>query len=86
MNDSTNLKRILIIDDDSDFRKLLLLHLCKMFAGVELEDYDPIAKGVPDADFDWSRYDVLLLDYFLCIHGVTGLDIIQKNRKKAVVY
>ncbi len=81
MNDATGLKRILIFDDDSDFRKLLLVRLGKMFANVALEEYDPVASGVPDINFDWSRYDVLLLDYYLCIHGVTGLDILRKNRK-----
>ena len=81
MNDEAGLRRILIFDDDSDFRKLLLLRLGKMFADVEIEDYDPVARGVPDVDFDWARYDVLLLDYFLCIHNVTGLDILRKNRK-----
>ncbi|NKB38781.1 MAG: EAL domain-containing protein [Gammaproteobacteria bacterium] len=81
MNDVSTPKRILIFDDDSDFRKLLLLRLSKMFPDAEIEDYDPIAKGVPDTGFDWLRYDVLLLDYFLCIHGVTGLDILRKNRK-----
>jgi EAL domain-containing protein (putative c-di-GMP-specific phosphodiesterase class I)/CheY-like chemotaxis protein len=81
MSNATGLKRILIFDDDSDFRKLLLLRLGKMFENVELEEYDPIASGVPDLDFDWSRYDILLLDYYLCIHGVTGLDILRQNRK-----
>jgi EAL domain-containing protein (putative c-di-GMP-specific phosphodiesterase class I)/FixJ family two-component response regulator len=81
MTDAAALKRILVFDDDSDFRKLLLLRLKKMFSGVDLEEYDPIASGVPGEDFNWSGYDVLLLDYYLCIHGVTGLDIIHKNRK-----
>ncbi|MFT5132285.1 MAG: DNA-binding response OmpR family regulator, partial [Gammaproteobacteria bacterium] len=81
MTETRSLQRILIFDDDSDFRKLLLVRLGKMFPEVELEEYDPIARGVPELDFDWSRYDVLLLDYFLCIHGVTGLDILRKNRK-----
>jgi EAL domain-containing protein (putative c-di-GMP-specific phosphodiesterase class I)/FixJ family two-component response regulator len=81
MTDPAALKRILIFDDDIDFRKLLLLRLKKMFAGVDLEEYDPIASGVPGEDFNWSGYDVLLLDYYLCIHGVTGLDILHKNRK-----
>jgi EAL domain-containing protein (putative c-di-GMP-specific phosphodiesterase class I)/FixJ family two-component response regulator len=81
MTEATALKRILIFDDDSDFRKLLLIRLKKMFDGVDLEEYDPIADGVPGEDFNWAGYDVLLLDYYLCIHGVTGLDIIHKNRK-----
>ena len=81
MSDTTGLKRILLLDDDSDFRILIITFLRKMFEGVELVEYDPIANGVPDEDFDWSQYDVLLLDYYLCVHGVTGLDILQKNRK-----
>jgi EAL domain-containing protein (putative c-di-GMP-specific phosphodiesterase class I)/FixJ family two-component response regulator len=81
MTNATALKRILIFDDDSDFRKLLLLRLKKMFEGVQLEEYDPVANGVPEEDFNWAGYDVLLLDYYLCIHGVTGLDILHKNRK-----
>lgn len=81
MTEATSLKRILIFDDDSDFRKLLLIRLRKMFDGVDLEEYDPIADGVPGEDFNWAGYDVLLLDYYLCIHGVTGLDILHKNRK-----
>ena len=66
MTDSSEALRILIFDDDADFRKLLDLRLKKLFPGAVLEEYDPIASGVPDANFDWSRYDVLLLDYFLC--------------------
>lgn len=81
MSDAKGLQRILIFGDDSDFRKLLLLRLGKMFPDAELDDYDPIASGVPEDDFPWGKYDVLLLDYYLCIHGVTGLDILRKNRK-----
>lgn len=75
------LQHILLIDDDADFRNLLKTHLGKQFEGVELEEYDPAARGIPGDDFDWSRYDVLLLDYYLSPHGVTGLDILQANRK-----
>jgi len=82
MSDSDILKRILIFDDDADLRRLLLTYLGKMFAGVELEQYDPLERGAPPDDFDWSRYDVLILDNYLCLHGVTGLDILQTNRKK----
>ena len=76
-----NLKRILIFDDDVELRQLLKVFLSKSFPEVELEEYDPIASGAPADDFDWSKYDILILDYFLLIHGVTGLDILQKNRK-----
>ncbi|MGK0296804.1 MAG: EAL domain-containing protein (putative c-di-GMP-specific phosphodiesterase class I) [Gammaproteobacteria bacterium] len=81
MSDEQTLKRILIFDDDADMRKLLLVYLSKLFPGVDLEEYDPLTSGEPDEDFDWSRIDVLILDYFICIHGVTGLDILHNNRK-----
>ncbi len=59
MDNETKLNRILIFDDDADLRKLLLVYLGKMFEGVDLEEYDPLALGAPDESFDWSRYDVL---------------------------
>jgi len=77
-----SLQRILILDDDADLRKLLLVHLGKMFPGVELEEYDPVSRGIPAQDFDWSRYDVLILDYHLSIDRITGLDVLQANCKK----
>lgn len=75
------IRRILILDDDGDFRALLRTWLSKMFAAAELEEYDPVARGAPDESFDWSRYDVLILDYHLRVENVTGLDILQANRK-----
>ena len=81
MTEEHTIRRILILDDDSDYRRLLLTHLKKLFPGTELVEHDPVANGVPGDAFDWGAYDVLLLDYYLCIHGVTGLDILQANRK-----
>ncbi|HEY7841562.1 MAG TPA: EAL domain-containing protein, partial [Gammaproteobacteria bacterium] len=81
MTEPTGLKRILVLDDDADFRALLCNYLGKLFERVEVQEYDPVARGVPGEDFDWSRYDVLILDYYLCISNVTGLDILQANRK-----
>jgi EAL domain-containing protein (putative c-di-GMP-specific phosphodiesterase class I)/FixJ family two-component response regulator len=76
-----NIKRLLLLDDDEDFRKLMLVHLGKLLEGVEVEEYDPSDRGLPDQDFNWSRYDVLLLDYNLNLPGATGLDLLQANRK-----
>jgi EAL domain-containing protein (putative c-di-GMP-specific phosphodiesterase class I)/DNA-binding response OmpR family regulator len=81
MTEPTGLKHILVLDDDADFRALLRNYLGKLFDRVEVQEYDPVARGVPGEDFDWSRYDVLILDYYLCISNVTGLDILQANRK-----
>ena len=81
MSDAAHLKSILILDDDGDFRKLLITILSKKFEGVTVTEYDPVAQGVPDENFNWSKYDVLLLDYHLSISRTTGLDILQINRK-----
>lgn len=72
--------KILILDDDSDFRKLLARYLKSEYADAELDEYDPVEKGIPGEAFDWSRYEVLILDYNLQIDNLTGLDILQANR------
>jgi len=82
MNNGQDLKKILILDDSSDYRKLLLKHLGTMFKDIQIVEYDPIAQGPPGDNFDWSGFDVLILDYQLNLPGVTGLDIFQKNKKK----
>ena len=56
--------KILIIDDSPDFRALLRVQIGRSVEGAEVEEYDP-ARGRPGADFDWSRYNILLLDYKL---------------------
>lgn len=81
MSEATTLKRVLILDDDADFRRLLKVYLNKLLPGVDVAEYDPVARGAPGDDFDWSPYDALILDYYLCLHNVTGLDILQAHRK-----
>ena len=81
MSDS-NLERILIIDDNSDYRKLINTFISKLLPGAEVIEYDPVFEGVPEDDFNWSEIDVLLLDYHLSIVGTTGLDILHKHHKK----
>ncbi len=56
--------KILVIDDSADFRALLRIQIGRAIEGVEVEEYDP-ALGRPGDDFNWSRFDVLLLDYKL---------------------
>ena len=79
---NTKLEKVLIIDDNADYRKLIVTFISKLLPGVEAVEYDPVFEGVPDDNFSWSNFDVLLLDYHLSIVGVTGLDILQKNHKK----
>ena len=78
----TDIKNILILDDNRDFRALIKTYLQKDFQNTDIVEYDPVARGAPPDDFDWGAYDVMILDYYLCIYGLTGLDLLQKHRKK----
>jgi len=71
--------KILIIDDDDDCRNLIVHMLASQFQEFEAVEYDPLSQGVPGKNFNWSDFDVLLLDYDLRLDGVTGLDILQDN-------
>ena len=57
--------KILIIDDSQEFRDLIGVYIKKSEHDCELVEYDPLAKGRPPVDFNWSDYDLLLLDYNL---------------------
>src|SRR3990172_4771304 len=82
MTAGNEIKKVLIFDDDRDYRKLVRAYLAKSLPAAELVEYDPVANCAPGEDFNWAGYDVMVLDYYLCIYGTTGLDILQKNRKK----
>ena len=57
--------RILIIDDDEDFRALLAQYIRKQWPQVEIEQFDPLTRDMPDASFALGTYDVVILDYML---------------------
>lgn len=73
--------KILIIDDSSDFRSLLRLLLKSTIFDPEIEEYNPLERGPPPDDFEWSRYDVLLLDYQLGLDE-DGLDWLRTYKSK----
>ncbi len=56
----------------------------KAFPDAAVDLYDPEAKGRPDAGFDWSVFDVLILDYRLGENenGLDWLREFKKNNKK----
>ena len=70
---------ILIIDDTKDFIESLRLILQKHLA-ADLVEY-PFDEGVPSRGFDWSAYDLLLLDYNLggAEDGIEWLRNISKH-------
>lgn len=79
MDSRTSLRKILILDDDSDYRRLLLSWLGKSFSNTGIIEYDPVARGIPGSEFNWPDYDVLLLDYDLRLNNANGLDILKAN-------
>lgn len=78
MSATLSIQRFLILDDDPDYRRLLLLGLRRHFGEAAMDEYDPLQHGIPAPGFDWSIYDVLLLDYNLGIEGATGLDVLER--------
>lgn len=78
------MNRLLIIDDDQDFRSLLKTYLSKSFPQIDVIDYDPVAEGIPDSTFPWSEFKVLILDYDLQNKEVNGLDILARNKNNGL--
>ncbi len=76
----TEIRRILIIDDDVDYRKALLVRLGSLYPEADIDVYDFPGQGHPPMDFDWEKYDVLILDYYLG-GNETGLDWFNKYKK-----
>lgn len=71
------LKRILIIDDAEDIEFLVRFCVHAHWPDAVLEMYDPRC-GLPEKSFNWSRYDLLLLDYDLNLAGENGIDWLRR--------
>ena len=54
--------RVLIIDDEEVYRRLLAQHVEVGFESPAIAEYDPASKGRLPPDFKGSGYDVVLLD------------------------
>ncbi|MBM5812006.1 MAG: serine/threonine protein kinase [Gammaproteobacteria bacterium] len=53
--------RVLIIDEQEPYRRLLAQHVSTGFEEPTIVEYDPAARGPLPADFSGSAYDVVLL-------------------------
>lgn len=73
--------KILIIDDSKDFRALARLYLAKAMDDAEPVEYAVEELGKPAADYPWSDYDIVLLDYNLG-GGEDGFDWLREFKKK----
>ena len=68
--------KVLIIDDDEDLRNILAHYLKQEWPELEIEQFDPLQREMPDASFPLGNYDVMILDYML--GRGDGLDWLQQ--------
>lgn len=71
--------KIIIVDDSKEYLTQVRRLLASVWPDVEVTEYDAEQQGQPGADFDWSIYDALIIDYQLGSTD-TGLDWLQKFR------
>ena len=57
--------KILIIDDDEDLRNILAHYLKQEWPDLQVEQFDPLERELPDAAFPLGAFDVVILDYML---------------------
>lgn len=65
--------KAVIIDDDEDYRALLVRKLKRIYPDIIIDDIDPQLSPLPDKDYPWEKVDFIILDYQLGI-DITGLD------------
>ena len=68
--------KILVLDDDGEFRKLITQYLKELYSEIEIDEYDP-SIGLPPFSFPWTSYDILILDYDLG-NGENGLEWLRQ--------
>ncbi len=73
--------KILIIDDDEDLRNILQLYLKQEWPELEVEQFDPLEREMPDAAFPLGSYDAIILDYML--GRGDGLEWLQRFKMRA---
>jgi DNA-binding response OmpR family regulator len=73
--------KVLIIDDDEDLRNILAHHLKQEWPDVQIEQFDPLLRDMPDAAFPLGAFDVVILDYML--GRGDGLEWLQQFKKRA---
>jgi len=80
--------RVLIIDEQGVYRRLLAHHVTTGFDSPSIAEYDPVALGKLPADFSGSAYDAVLLgDAPGEVDGLARLrDLCRRNGFPPVIY
>lgn len=66
-------KHIVVIDDDEDYRKLIIRKLQRFFPDTSFDEFDPRTDDMPDENYCWDDVDLIILDYDFGL-DYTGLD------------
>jgi len=74
--------RLLLIDDNPDFRMLLGQLLRVAIPGAEVIEWETELRGQPGADLDWSMFSAVLLDHRL--GNEDGADWLQEFRERGM--
>jgi len=74
--------RLLLIDDNADFRLLLGQLLLVAIPDVEVIEWAAESRGHPGADLDWASYSVVMLDHKL--GNEDGADWLQEFRERGI--
>lgn len=78
---ATSTLRLIIIDDSKAYMGAIRRMLAQTMPDVKVTEYDPEQRGKPGPEFDWSVYDVVLLDHQLGT-AETGLDWLVEHRSE----
>jgi DNA-binding NarL/FixJ family response regulator len=73
--------RILLIDDDPDLRSLLGHYIKQRWPDWTVDEYDPLERNFPAADFPLGSYQAVILDYML--GRGDGLDWLQRLKTRS---
>src|SRR5919108_632399 len=73
--------RVLIIDDDPDLRGLLSHYIRQRWGDATVDEWDPLERDMPAADFPLGSYQALILDYML--GRGDGLDWLAKLKQRS---
>ena len=71
------IKQILVIDDDEDYRNLIIRKLQRFFSNTSFDEIDPRTNDMPDENYCWDNIDLIILDYDFGL-DYTGLDWFKK--------
>ena len=70
---TTEYKHIVVIDDDEDYRNLIIRKLQRFFPDTSFDEFDPRKDDMPDENYCWDDVDLIILDYDFGL-DYTGLD------------